>query len=96
MDTTSTIETPTDNVVDKAAVSATKAVDATKSAATAALDSLTAKVESMRSTLSPALENATAPFESVVQYTREKPVNALIASAVVGAILMALLRPRLR
>jgi ElaB/YqjD/DUF883 family membrane-anchored ribosome-binding protein len=87
---------PKDNLVDKAASSATKAVDATKTAATAALDSVADKVESVRSTLSPALNTATAPLDAVVNYTREKPLSALLAAAATGALLFAIVRPSRR
>lgn len=81
------------NVIDKVAHSADKAVDATKHAATAALDSVSHKVESVRSTLSPALDGALAPLEGVVKFTRERPVTALVAAAVAGALLGALILP---
>ena len=82
------------NLVDKTAESATKAVDATKSAAAAVLDSVSDKVESVRSTLSPALNNASAPLDALAQYTREKPLVALAAAAGAGAVMFALLRAR--
>ena len=83
-----------DNLVDKAANQATKAVDATKGAATAALDSVSQKVESVRGTLSPALDRALAPVDSVLRFTHEHPIGALMASAAVGAMLATLLRHR--
>lgn len=82
-----------DNVVDKAASAASKAVDATKSAATVALDSVSDKVESMRSTLSPALDNAMMPLSSVVNYTKAQPLTALACAFATGVILTTLLRP---
>jgi ElaB/YqjD/DUF883 family membrane-anchored ribosome-binding protein len=85
-----------DNVVDKAASSATKVVDATRTATSAAFNSVAETVESVRSTLSPALNKATAPMDVVLKYTREKPVNALLAAAGTGALLLAILRPRRR
>jgi ElaB/YqjD/DUF883 family membrane-anchored ribosome-binding protein len=85
-----------DNLVDKAASSAAKAVDATKGVATAALDSVNEGVESVRSTLSPALDQALVPVESVIRFTREHPVSALMASAAVGAVVSAMLRPTRR
>lgn len=84
--------TPT-NLVDKAADSATRAVDATKAATAAALDSVSHKVEDMRGKLSPALNNASAPLDAVIQYTHEQPIRALLAAAGIGAVLMAVLRP---
>lgn len=85
-----------DNVVDKAASAANKAVDATKNAATAALDSVSDKVESMRSTLSPALDNAMSPFDSVVNYTRAQPLTALACAVAVGVVVTAVLGPSRR
>ncbi len=87
---------PHDNVIDKVAHSADRAVDATKNAATAALDSVSNKVESVRSTLSPALEDALAPLESVMQFTRERPVAALAVAVAAGALLSVLFVPSLR
>ncbi|MEO7338122.1 MAG: hypothetical protein ABIV63_16230 [Caldimonas sp.] len=78
-----------DNVVDKAAGVANKAVDATKHAATAALDSVSDKVESVRSTLSPALDNVMSPFDSVVKYTRAQPLTALACAVALGVVLAA-------
>ncbi len=54
------------NLVDKAAESATRAVDATKAATTAALDSVSHKVEDVRGKLSPALDNASAPLDALI------------------------------
>ena len=86
----------TANLVDKAADSATRAVDKTKAAATAALDSVSNQVENVRGKLSPALNNAYAPLDSVIQYTQEQPVRALLAAAGVGAVLMMIMRPARR
>ena len=80
-----------DNVVDKAATAASEALDATKSAATAAIDSMANKVEGMRSTLSPALDNAMSPLDSVVSYTRGKPLTALAGAVALGFVLSAVL-----
>lgn len=85
-----------DNVVDKAASAANRAVDATKSAASAALDSVAEKVESMRGTLSPALDTAMTPFDSVVKYTRAQPLTALACAAAAGALVSVLLAPSRR
>jgi ElaB/YqjD/DUF883 family membrane-anchored ribosome-binding protein len=84
------------NLVDKAADSATRAVDATKAATNAALDTVSDKVETVRGKLSPALNNASAPLDSLVKYTQEQPVRALLAAAGVGAVLMAIMRPARR
>jgi ElaB/YqjD/DUF883 family membrane-anchored ribosome-binding protein len=85
-----------DNFVDKAAHSADRAVDATKAAATQALDKVSDKVEAVRSTLSPQVDRALAPFDAVVRYTREQPLAALAAAATAGALLTALMRPTRR
>lgn len=83
---------PKENVVDKVAHSADKAVDATKTAARAALDSVSNKVESVRSTLSPALDGAMAPLDKVVKFTQERPIAALMIAACSGALLSTLIR----
>jgi hypothetical protein len=83
----------TDNIVDKAAHSAAKAVDATKGATIAALDSVAGRVENVRSTLSPALNSATAPFDKVLDYTTRNPATALMAAAAAGALFAAILLP---
>lgn len=85
-----------DNVVDRAAGAASKAVDATKTATSAALDSVADRVESMRSTLSPALDSAMTPLDSVMRYTRAQPLTALACAAAIGALLSALLAPTRR
>ena len=89
-------KSPHDNVIDKVAQSADKAVDATKHAATSALDSVSTKVESVRSTLSPALDDALAPLAGVLQFTRERPMAALAAAMAAGAVLSALFAPSRR
>lgn len=96
IETSSAASTTPANLVDKAADSATRAVDATKAATTAALDSVSDKVESVRGKLSPALDNASAPLDSLVKYTQEQPIRALLAAAGVGAVLMAIMRPARR
>ena len=85
-----------DNFVDKTAHSADRAVDATKAAATQALDKVSDKVEAVRSTLSPQVDRALAPFDAVVRYTREQPLTALAAAAAAGALLTAIMRPTRR
>jgi hypothetical protein len=82
-----------DNLVDKAAHTAAKAVDATKGATIAALDSVADRVESVRSTLSPALNTATAPFDKVLEYTSRNPATALLAAASAGALIAAIVLP---
>ncbi|KQW37613.1 hypothetical protein [Rhizobacter sp. Root404] len=94
--TSATPGTTAANLVDKAADSATRAVDATKAATTAALDSVSDKVETVRGKLSPALNNASAPLDSLIEYTQQQPVRALLAAAGVGAVLMAIMRPARR
>ena len=80
-----------DNVVDKAAHTVAKAVDATKGATIEALESVANKVESVRSTLSPVLNTATAPFDKILEYTTRNPATALFAAAGVGAFAAAVL-----
>ncbi|CAM5798155.1 hypothetical protein [Rhizobacter fulvus] len=94
--TSATPGTNAANLVDKAADSATRAVDATKAATNAALDSVSDKVETVRGKLSPALNNASAPLDSLIEYTQQQPVRALLAAAGVGAVLMAIMRPARR
>jgi ElaB/YqjD/DUF883 family membrane-anchored ribosome-binding protein len=79
------------NVVDKAASSANRAVDATKRAADAALDSVSSKVESVRSTLSPAFNNASMPLDAALKFTREQPLKAVVGAFALGFTLAALI-----
>jgi hypothetical protein len=81
------------NFVDRAADTADRALDATRRAADTVIDTVSDKVESMRSSVSPAVDRATAPFDAVVEYTRTKPLTALLAAAAAGAVFVALFRP---
>lgn len=79
------------NVVDRAAHTADRALDATRRAADAAIDRVADKVHGLRDRASPMVDNMTLPYDSVVQYTRQEPVKALLAAAAAGAALMAVL-----
>jgi hypothetical protein len=76
------------NLVDQVANSAIGAVDATRTAADSAFESVRDKVESARSTLSPALDSA---LHAAIKYTRDEPLKALVAAFASGALWMALL-----
>jgi ElaB/YqjD/DUF883 family membrane-anchored ribosome-binding protein len=79
------------NVVDRAAQAADKALDATRRAADATIDRVAEGVHGLRDRASPMVDNMTLPYDSVVQYTRQEPIKALLAAAAAGAVLMALL-----
>ena len=81
------------NFVDRAAESADRALDATRRAAGSVIDNVSDKVESVRSSVSPAVDRASAPFDAVVEYTRTKPLTALLAAAAAGAVFVTLFRP---
>jgi hypothetical protein len=69
------------NVVDRAAETADKAVEATRRAADALLDNVSSKVESVRSTVSPTLDRVIGPWDSVTEYTKQQPLKALCRGA---------------
>lgn len=92
MNETTTSQGPSGNIVDEAAGSASKAIDATRAAADDLLEQVSDRVEGVRATLSPALDNALQPLDPLLQFTREHPGPALIAATGVGALLCALLR----
>lgn len=92
MNETTTSQGPTGNIVDDAAGSASKAIDATRAATEDLLDQVSDRVEGFRATLSPALDNALQPLDPLLRFTREHPGAALIAATGVGALLGALLR----
>lgn len=79
------------NVADRAARSADKALDATRRATGAAIDTLADKVHGLRDSVSPALDRVAAPFDAVAEYTQQAPLKSLLAAAAVGAGLMAVL-----
>ena len=79
------------NVIDRAAHTADQALDATRRATNAALDSVADSVHGLRDRASPALNQLVSPLDSVVRYTHQAPVKALLAAAAAGAAAMALL-----
>ena len=79
------------NVVDRAAETADKAVEATRRATDALLDNVSNKVETVRSTVSPKLDRVTAPWDSVTEYTTQQPLKALAAALLVGLVIGRLL-----
>ena len=79
------------NVVDRATTQADRALDATRRVTNAALDSVSDKVHSLHDRASPALNQFVSPIDSVVRYTHQAPVKALLAAAAAGAVAMALL-----
>ena len=89
-DSTSTAASSGENLVDRAAHSADKALEATRRAAGSAIDSVANKVHDLRDQASPALDRLVSPFESIAEYSRESPLKSLLAAAAVGAGLMAL------
>lgn len=78
------------NIVDRAAQSADKALEATRRSASSAIDSVADKVHAVRDRASPALDRLTAPLDSVVARTHAAPVQSLLVAAAAGAALMAL------
>ncbi len=78
------------NLVDRAARSADKALEATRQAAGSALDSVAEKVHAVRDRASPALDRLTSPVDSLVQRTHNAPLQSLLIAAATGAALMAL------
>ncbi len=90
-DPTSTAASGADNLVDRAAQSADKALEATRRAASSAIDSVADKVHSLRDQASPVLDRVVAPFDSAAEYTREAPLKSLLAAAAAGAVLMGLI-----
>jgi ElaB/YqjD/DUF883 family membrane-anchored ribosome-binding protein len=86
------------NLVDRAARSATQALEATRQIAESALDGATDRVHRIRDRASPAMDRLVSPLDSASAYARAKPVQALMIAAAAGAFLVALLglldRPR--
>ena len=78
------------NVVDRAAQSADKALEATRRAAGSAIDSVAEKVHGIRDLASPVVDRMVSPFDSVAQFTQASPLKSLLVAAAVGAGLMAL------
>lgn len=78
------------NIVDRAAQSADKVLEATRRSASSAIDSVSDKVHAVRDQASPALDRLTAPLDNVVARTHEAPLQSLLIAAAAGAALMAL------
>ena len=87
---TATYGSDANNLVDRAAQSADKALEATRRTASSAIDSVADKVHAVRDRASPALDRLTAPLDNVVARTHEAPLQSLLMAAAAGAALMAL------
>jgi len=88
-----------ENVVDHAAHSAEKLLEATRQNANSAIDGAADKVQALRNRTSPALDRLMAPVDSLIERTRAAPLTSLLMAAAAGATLMALaglLRPSRR
>lgn len=79
------------NVVDRAAQSADKALEATRRAAGVAIDSMADKMHGLRDSVSPVADRIAAPFDAMAEYTQQAPLKSLLVAAAVGAGLMAVL-----
>ena len=79
------------NVVDRAADSADRAVEATRRVADNLLDSVSDKVESVRSAISPGIDRVVSPVDDVIDYTIDNPLKALAAAFFVGLLIGRLL-----
>lgn len=84
------IEDQTGNIVDRAAHSADKLLDATRQTTSAAIDSVADKVHELRDRASPKLDRLTAPVDKLVERTQAAPLQSLLLAAAAGAALMAL------
>lgn len=78
------------NMVDRAAHSADKLLDATRQTASSAIDSLADKMHSLRGRAAPRLDRLSAPVDAPVQRTHAAPLQSLLLAAAAGAVLMAL------
>jgi ElaB/YqjD/DUF883 family membrane-anchored ribosome-binding protein len=78
------------NLVDRAAQSADKLLDATRQTTTSAIDSVADKLHSLRDRASPRLDRLTAPVDALVDRTHAAPLQSLLIAAAAGAALMAL------
>ena len=78
------------NLVERASQSADQALEATRRAADAAIDSMVGRVHDLRDQASPVMDRIASPFDAVKHYARETPLKALLVSAATGAGLMAL------
>ena len=82
---------PSSNVVDRAADTADRALEATRRLSDAAIDGVADRLHTLRDRASPAVDRMVAPYEDVLRYTQEAPLRALLISAAIGAGLMALI-----
>jgi len=80
----------TGNLVDRAAHSADKLLDATRQTTSSAIDSVADKVHALRDSASPKLDRLTAPVDALVERTHAAPLQSLLMAAAAGAALMAL------
>jgi predicted nuclease with TOPRIM domain len=78
------------NIVDRAADSADRALEATRRLSDSAFDNLADKLQALRERASPAVDRLISPYDDALRYTRQAPVRALLISAAVGAGLMVL------
>lgn len=79
------------NLVDRAAQSADKALEATRRAAGSAIDSVADTVHDMRDRASPVMDRIASPFDLMIQRTREAPLKSLLVAAATGAMVMAII-----
>lgn len=84
------IDAPEGNIVDRAAQSADKMLEATRQSAGSAIDSVADKLHEMRDRASPKLDRLTAPVDALVQRTHAAPLQSLLVAAAAGAALMVL------
>lgn len=83
-------QTNDENLVDQAAHSADRALDATRRVTGQAINRVADKVHDIRGVVSPILDRVVSPFEVVARHTREAPLRSLLAAAASGAALAAL------
>jgi ElaB/YqjD/DUF883 family membrane-anchored ribosome-binding protein len=79
------------NLVDRAARSVDKLLDATRLSAESALDSVSDRVHSVRDRAAPALDRMSMPIDRLTSRTQDAPLQSLLVAAAAGAVLMALL-----
>lgn len=80
------------NLVDRAAGSADRLLDATRQTAASAIDSVADTVHALRDKASPALDRVSAPLNAVVKRTQESPLQSLLIAAAVGAAVLVVAR----
>lgn len=79
------------NLVDRAANSADKVLEATRQVADSVIDDIADKVHAVRDRASPALDRFTAPVDSLIVRTQAAPLRSLLMAAATGAALVALI-----